>query len=257
MRFYKFRSVGGDLTKDYALDALIGSYAIFSGRKNFNDLFDSKIHIPRPTPEQIKQLFIRPGMAPHAATISSWIDAGRFTPNGLKALEDFERAFNEKIDTYPIYCVSACAREALLWAHYASSHAGFCIEFEFPDEQPKQVTYQEHMVSIPLLDFIRDFYRLGAANLDLAIRILDALHVKENRWSYEAEYRWLAGDVIGNLAKGEKFKKVPYDPKWVKAVIFGCRTSDELKTYIRTKLPFPTQFKQVVETIDSIEIVSC
>jgi hypothetical protein len=257
MRFYKYRAFSGDLTKDYALDGLIGSYAIFSGRKNFNDLNDSKIHIPSPTASQVQGLLLAHRTTPQTATISSWIKAGRFTPIGIKALEDFETAFNETIDRYPIYCVSESDRDALLWAHYASAHTGFCIEFEFLGGQPKQVTYQDRLASIPLLDFIKEFYRLGGIDMNLAIKIHNALHVKESRWSYEVEHRWLAANGIGKLSKGQKFMKVPYDPSWVKAVIFGCRTSDELKSYIRANLPFPTQFKQAIETIDSIEVVLC
>jgi hypothetical protein len=48
IRFYKFRAVTEthNLAGDYALQALVNSYAVFSGRRNFNDLFDSKIDIP-------------------------------------------------------------------------------------------------------------------------------------------------------------------------------------------------------------------
>jgi hypothetical protein len=254
MRFYKFREVGSNLVKDYALDALINSYAIFSSRKNFNDLFDSKIHMPRPTPEQIEDLLQGPGID-HHATISSWLSAGKFTFSGLSTLKNLETAFDEMIDRYPIYCLSTLDSDALLWAHYASSHAGFCIEFEFPDVQPEKVSYRDHLESIPLLDFIKASL-LGAADLDLANRIHDALHVKVNCWASESEYRWIAGNAMGQLSIGSKFKKMPYDPKWVKAVIFGCRTSSDVKAYIRKNLPFPTQFKQAIETKDRIEIVS-
>jgi hypothetical protein len=87
------------------------------------------------------------------------------------------------------------------------------------------VSYREQLESIPLLDFIKVFYRLGASDLDLANRILEALHVKTNCWASEGEYRWIAGNGMGQLSNGSKFMKIQYDPKWVKAVIFGCRTS--------------------------------
>jgi hypothetical protein len=255
MRFYKFRGVGSDLGKDYALEALINSYAIFSSRKNFNDLFDSKIHILRPTAEQIEDLLQGPGIESRAATISSWVSAGKFTSSGLSALNNMETAFDEMIDRYPIYCLSTCDSDALLWAHYASSHTGFCIEFEFPDDQPQKVSYREQMKSIPLLDFIKAFYRPGAADLELANRILDGLHVKMNCWASEGEYRWIAGNGMEQLSKGSKFMKMPYDPKWVKAIIFGCRISSDVKAFIQNNLPFATQFKQAIQTKDRIEVV--
>jgi hypothetical protein len=76
-----------------------------------------------------------------------------------------------------------------------------------------------------------------------------------NRWGSEGEYRWIAGNGMGQLPKGSKFMKMPYDPEWVKAVIFGCRTSSDVKAYIRENLPFATQFKQAIETKDRIEVV--
>jgi hypothetical protein len=255
MRFYKFRSVGEDLVKDHALDGLINSYAIFSSRTNFNDLFDSKIQIPRPTPKQIEDLMQVPGIGSQASTIRSWVSAGKFTPVGLSALNTLETGFNEMIDRYPIYCLSNFNDNDLLWAHYASSHTGICIEFEFPENQPTEVHYREHLESIPLLDFIKPLHYFGSADLKLANRIHEALHVKRNHWAYEGEYRWIAGNGMGQLSKGSKFMKVPYDPIWVKAIIFGCRTSDEVKAYIKSNLPFSTDFKQAIEVKDRIEVV--
>jgi hypothetical protein len=232
------------------------SYAVFSSRTNFNDLFDSKIHTPRPTPRQIEDLLEISGVKGSTDSMKNWVSAGKFTPLGLAALKSFEEAFNETIDSYPIYCVSTSNNYDPLWAHYASSHTGFCIEFEFPGAQPTRVQYREQLETIPLLDFLSAFYQFGSTDPGLGNRILDALHVKLNRWASENEYRLIAGNEIGKLPKGSKFMKVPYDPTWVKAIIFGCRTSDEVKAYIKSNLSFSTEFKQAIAVKDRIELVS-
>jgi len=253
-RFYKFRGVGDDLAKDYALHALFNSYAIFSGRKNFNDLFDSKIDIPRPTPEQILALARDPGVGANAAIVHRWISDGAFTFDGLRALSRTEAALNELFDSYPIYSLSSHNNCPLLWAHYASCHAGFCIELEFPGNQPKQVDYRKQIDSIPLVDFIK--VRFGLIGSDFGARIHDALLVKLDCWAYEGEYRWIATNEMGRVPRGDKFIKIPYDPEWVKAIIFGCRMRPEVKTYIRKNLPFSTEFKQAMERKDRIEVVA-
>jgi hypothetical protein len=255
MKLYKFRAVNGDLRKDYFIEALINSLAIFSGRNNFNDLFDSRIYVPRPTTDQLEELLQSLKAHPNAAVIGGWISKGSFTANGVSALENMERAFAETIDSYPIYSLSSHNNSDLLWAHYASSHTGFCIEFDFPNAQPKQVSYREHIESICLLDFIKSYYS-GIGGVDLGVRIHEALHVKLNHWSYEGEYRWIASTEMGRLPKGVKFIKIPYDPKWVKAIIFGCRTHPEVKAYIRNNIRFDTQFKQAVEVENRIEVVA-
>jgi hypothetical protein len=96
-------------------------------------------------------------------------------------------------------------------------------------------------------------------DLDLAQRIHDALLVKLQCWSYEGEYRWIASDGMGNqkgrLSKDELYMRVPYDPKQVKGVIFGCRMSPSVKAYIREQLPVSTEFQQAIEMKDRIDIV--
>lgn len=256
MRFYKFRGVGKELVGDHSLDALLKSYAIFSSRTNFNDLFDSKIHTPRPIPRQIEDLIESSSGKGSIDSMKHWVSAGKFTTLGLSALKKVEEAFNETIDGYPIYCVSTSNNYDPLWAHYASSHTGFCIEFEFPGAQPTRVRYREQLETIPLLDFLSAFYQYGSADPGLGNRILDALHVKLNRWATENEYRLIAGGEIRKLPKGSKFVKVPYDPAWVRSIIFGCRTSDEVKAYIKSNLPFATEFKQAIAMEDRIEVIS-
>jgi hypothetical protein len=138
-RLYKFRQVSDDLANDNALNALFNSYAIFSGRKNFNDLFDSKIDIVPPTPQEVLTLLERHNIDAHRRTIvEGWVSNGAFTPNGFRLLSESDTMIGEVFDSYAIYSLSSHSTCNLLWAHYASCHTGFCIEFEFV-EQPKKV----------------------------------------------------------------------------------------------------------------------
>jgi hypothetical protein len=149
---------------------LLNSEAKFSGRKTFNDLFDSKIDFVHPTPQQILTLLQRPNIDAHKKTImNSWVSNGAFTPDGVRFLSKSETALNDLIDTYQIYCLSSQNTCDLLWAHYASDHTGFCIELEFFGEQPTKVSYQEHIGSIGLLDLIKH-----NLSLDSSIGHLDA-----------------------------------------------------------------------------------
>lgn len=155
-RFYKYRPVSEVLANDQALDALFNSYAIFSGRKNFNDLFDSKVDIVRPTPQQILTLLQQPNIISHKRKeMNSWVSNGEFTSHGVRFLSEYETNINGLLDAYPIYSLSIHNTCNLLWAHYASHHTGFCIELEFPLEQPRKVSYREHIGSTAMLDHIK------------------------------------------------------------------------------------------------------
>ena len=254
MRFYKYREVREDLTNDYAIKALFESYAVFSSRKNFNDLFDSKIDIQYPPPEQILELQLDPRIGNHAPFLDGWVEDGVFTPKGTLMLKNVETGLSEMFDSYALLSLSSHIDCPLLWAHYAASHTGFCIEFEFPrGNQPNKVKYREHIESVPLLDFLKSMFQLSG--VEFGERVHDALLVKLNCWAYEGEYRWIANNEMGRVPKGERFIKVPYEATWVKAIIFGCRMPPDVKTHILERLPFSTEFKQAIEGRDSIEVV--
>lgn len=49
---------------------------------------------------------------------------------------------------YRIYCLSKSKNHPLMWAHYADSYKGICLEFEFHHEdrhcnQPREIIYQD------------------------------------------------------------------------------------------------------------------
>jgi len=187
--------------------------------------------------------------------IETWVLDGMITSAGIDFLKSLETDLNEMIDTFPIFSVSSYCTYNLLWAHYASSHKGFCIEFTFDEnEQPLKVIYQKDIASVSLLDLFK--YNLGIDTSDkFGMKIKNALHVKLEEWRYESEHRWIAHGSMGSVPKGEKFIKIKYDPRKVKSIIFGCRMISDVKKYIIKNLPFTTIFKQAIETKNSIEVI--
>jgi Protein of unknown function (DUF2971) len=256
-RFYKFRGIGdpSNLEKDFSLDALFKSYAVFSGRKNFNDPFDSKIDLVRPTPQEVLCLLRHPGViTPKRNLYEGWLSGEQFSGPGLEYLTKFDEELVKLIDNFPIYSLSSHNCCILLWAHYASCHTGFCIEFEYGGEQPTQVRYQSQIDSIRLLDLL-EYNNLGIdPDNKLAEQIRNALYVKLDCWSYEGEYRLILASE--DVLEHQQFRmERKYDPEQVKAIIFGCRMSSRVKDYILSNIPFSTKFKQAVEMRDSVEIV--
>jgi len=245
-----------DLAEDFSLDGLLKSYAVFSGRKNFNDLFDSKIQLEYPTTEQLLSLLSDPNINEQGKKIiDSLISKGMITPKGMTVLKDFETGLNELIDSYPIFSLSSLCTSNLLWSHYASSHTGFCIEFNFDEnERPLEVNYQKDIGSVNLIDIIM-YSGSIITNKKFGIDVRNALLVKLEEWKYESEYRWIASNSMGRVPKGGKFIKVKYEPRKVKSIIFGCRMIPDVKKYIIKNLPFTTVFKQAIETKNTIEVI--
>lgn len=123
-----------------------------------------------------------------------------------------------------VYSLSKNYNDELLWAHYAYSHYGFCIEF---DLEILKSSYRNKLLSFDVN------YKNRPPEIDLrdinsnAQKIFNKLvGFKSKRWEYEEEYR-----IITDFS-GEYF----YPPNAVKAIYFGVRTTDENKNKIKEVL---------------------
>ncbi|MBC6536195.1 DUF2971 domain-containing protein [Citrobacter amalonaticus] len=252
---YKYRPIENntDLENDYYLDALFNQYAIFSSRTNFNDLFDSKVDLVKPTPKDIKELS---KLLPKTKRqeLLKHLNKGSFTPDGYEFISKLETMFNEKIDSYAFMSLSSIPDSNLMWSHYGASHRGFCIEYKTEHVKARRVSYVDDIPSLKLLDLYKAFYNPSMDN-DVGNRILDALHCKLDEWKYESEYRFMANNNLATVKRGEKFKKVYYDAGFVNSIIFGYRMEEEVKSLIIKKMPIGTIFKQATIGRNSMKIV--
>lgn len=97
-----------------------------------------------------------------------------------------EEALHVIRNTYNICSFSASRDEDLMWAHYADSHRGFCIEYDFKSNGIKDkkvqllfpVIYQDQ--PLVLIDDLEEINGNTA---------MYALTIKSLRWNYEQEWR--------------------------------------------------------------------
>jgi hypothetical protein len=125
-----------------------------------------------------------------------------------------------------IYSLSRTPTDELMWAHYAESHAGFCIEYDLERlmlEARTQwtrldVVYSEEPPTLAIEDLIR------APNPEVATAKL--VGCKSKRWSYEDEVRLITASAGVNH----------YARPAVTGIFFGCRCSDETIERVRIAL---------------------
>jgi hypothetical protein len=250
---YKYKKIlDEDLTKDYAIDALFKSYAIFSSRKNFNDLFDSKVELVKPSARQIKSARDRAKSDDKNIYkyLNKWISNGKITIEGDTEIQKLEMEINKLIDSYAFLSLSAKNNSNLMWSHYADSHKGFCIEFRSEHIHADKVLYQDSIPQIELAKMLAMPVKPDCED-HIGKKIWHALHTKLNEWDYEEEYRF---QYDKKLKPEEKIMKVPYTPDFLESVIFGCRTPQKTKDFIASNIQFPIKFKQAYEGKSSIEI---
>lgn len=112
-----------------------------------------------------------------------------------------------------ICCFTKEQRSLLMWAHYASSHKGFCVAYKINELPPgvvlRDVNYDNDQVTP---------YQIDAMQKGELISVLqDQICQKSPNWKYENEMR-----LIGSFAN-QKVKV----PGIIEEVIFGYRMSRE------------------------------
>jgi hypothetical protein len=119
-------------------------------------------------------------------------------------------------------CFAESNKIELMWAHYAGSHKGVCLQFNIkalPFEQRsffRKVKYTNEPIKINIFEL--------ATNQPNFIQKLIKSHVtKSLAWSYEQEWRLLFA-AINDHWKGFRFVDYSKQKGFLKAVIFGLNT---------------------------------
>lgn len=249
---YKYRPI--DTTKkiqeNYSIISLENNEISFSSRKNFNDVFDSKIEISTPTPNDLKNLIKRLPKR-EKNHISKLMKDGKITNQGHKKIQETIKKYNETIDTYAILSLSGNPNNNLMWSHYANSHKGFCIELDVSIlGEFRKISYEKDTPKLPLIDMVENTLT-NKGEEEMAEKIVRFLHQKLDYWKYEDEYRII---LRGNIKSKKDFILKKYPPEALTAIIFGCRSNNETINYISTIAPKHTKLKKCVEKSSSLEI---
>lgn len=133
-------------------------------------------------------------------TLSGKIAAG-ISPGLALEVEDEEQKLNvflnkmsEKIDQeFTIGCLAEDYKNRLMWSHYADSHKGFCIEYDFSEVNLEKegllifpVCYSENRSTYPWeIARSTDPQVLKEASK----KAIEILLKKDSAWSYEKEWR--------------------------------------------------------------------
>lgn len=250
--FYKYCPVYQDkcLDEEYSVINLLADQVKFSTRRDFNDLFDSKVNLIKPTKKELKRISGKLKTAQRIEFKDKFYDKDWEAKVAI-----VEQTVEQVFDDYLYYCVTTKNDSNLMWSHYANSHKGFCIEWDSDKIKAEQVTYQSNIPNFKLIDLIE--HHIGITDgTEVGNAIWQALRTKLIEWKYESEYRFQMSNAMEQLIvrKEPDFALVKYQPNWIKSIIWGCRTTEKTKKYIKDNLHFDVKFKQAKESLSSIII---
>lgn len=210
----------GDKYKAGSLCVIKDGTMKFTNPKEFNDPFDC-----RPKINAENHIAFRIEKAINAGVTKTYDELERIVRNSVEKEIKQDDYFCQD----GICCLLKNPLNLLMWAHYASMHTGFVVEFCIPrkgrtTEEAINVLYPTEVIykkDRPIVD-LQDIYSLDASsNIETRQKIFDALYLtKSLDWEYEQEER-----VIDYQRGADIY---PYNRKQIlKSVIAGMRMSDE------------------------------
>lgn len=136
--------------------------------------------------------------------------------DGLRVM--FERAGRGALDhaiqdflkRRGVSCFSEKSDDLLMWAHYAGSHKGFCLEFDTayaPFDNMYKVRYETEVPQIDLVPMLMDDHD----------QVMELFSTKAKAWEYEAEWR---------VIHAEAGTMYCYPAQSLTGVYFGPQMSD-------------------------------
>ena len=159
-------------------------------------------------------------------------------------------------NTIGILCLTENPNNLLMWAHYADSHKGLCIEFDeknkFFDQRNKEnefrnylrkVSYSQNRPEVVLFDAV-------AKNNDLESWITQIFWTKCQDWEYEKEWRIIKTlNESKNIKEkdGEKIYLFPLPIIAINGIILGCKMKKEDREKIITLLSRETKYSHIVK----------
>jgi len=152
------------------------------------------------------------------------------------------------LDEYRLCSFSNSRDSLLMWAHYANSHTGICLEFDAKNKDFGSALKVEYSATYPVLEFFDD---------DPAATLQSMILTKSEDWFYEKEFRLVTR--IPPLSQQIQLHndKFTFQHTHLTGVILGCQISDENEAMIRgfvAAYPSPLTIKRAVRSTSKFSL---
>ena len=244
--FYKYRPMSSPEAIERVEQILLRDEICFAPSSSFNDPFDlNPVFLLDASVEKQRDDFLRLSrkFRPDLSDEKHLAEADRVMKTSLSPSDievttntiqrEHQRAMSTLVGTF---CVSEKCDDLLVWAHYADSHRGVCLEFDGFGAlmaHAQKVNYQSTRQPInPYVD-------------DRDAMLTKALLTKSEHWNYEVEWRLLrvdegpglvrfrpnnlTGVVVGALATNETIRTLKNwaSKRFVPLKMYRARTSNK------------------------------
>ncbi|MEQ8683641.1 MAG: DUF2971 domain-containing protein [Imperialibacter sp.] len=206
-------------TNEYLFDTIISNQLYFSSIKQFNDPYDCHLTLGDNIPVESFETHINTF---HDIEEHRLKHLKAFKKDPVTYAQRYIDCFNQILNHYGICCFSKVKHELLLWSHYAESHRGVALGFDFEILKKKYKQFDD-------VDYNNDPHIFDINDVDNSIA--KTILRKSTNWKYEEEIRFLM----------ERSKSVAFDMSALVEVNFGLRSSKRTRlsiNYLINKLGY-------------------
>lgn len=195
---YKFFRIN-----EYLYDTLISNQLYFSSIKQFNDPYDCHLVFPDKISKSDFKSYLEKNEIEEEKSIKL---LSQFEKQAQVVMNLFFDTWREMLNYSGLCCFSKTKENLLLWSHYADSHRGVSLGFDYDIITSQYLQFDEVVYdNTPIFLDINDVDK----------SITDATLRKSKNWEYEEEIRFLM----------ERSKNVGFNQDALVEVNFGSRCS--------------------------------
>jgi hypothetical protein len=216
------RSPNPQLEQRKVEDLVIRGELYLSPVSQFNDPNEFRARVQLTSDTSVREKWMRDlaeehvraqGMAGSIARTMVDTIVARMKNNAATLPDLMQTTWTHQADDFGICCFSQNPRSDLMWAHYARSHRGICLQFDYslcPGvlALAQRVKYRD---DLPELTWPED-----------QGRSIEPILSKAMDWRYEAERRYVSRELKGTTIR--------FDARSLTGVILGQRFDDDPKT---------------------------
>ena len=204
MMVYKYRG-GNEKVFKRDLKALSENYFFAPNASDLNDPFESFVDLK-----------------PFKIGMGIFVNSFKIGEASVESFKNFENKFEgllNRLDNMGIYSLSKSFDDELMWAHYANSHKGFCVEYDLDELLKPELPNNRYKIDV--------YYSKKMPNIDFHImrrfdqsdKVMEFLQKKlgnkSRLWEHEKEIRVIC----------DKQGENSYPKNAIKGIYFGANMS--------------------------------
>ncbi len=225
----------------------------FAKPSTLNDPFDCMPALVEDATDEDLERYLRVVAPRRLAGVSERDRATRLSHvrERLRSAEFLRDTFQQQLQGHGVLSLTESWEEPLLWAHYADSHRGYCVELDLTDQWevleretllPLRVQYSSVRPVVGTRTLLR------ALSGEAKPPLFEWLTTKDIRWQYEREWR-LVGET-GALCR-------PVPSHCVRSITLGARCLPETESTLRrwcAKRESPVKIRRALPAPDTFDL---